>query len=168
MRSGLISGVRLFLLTVCVVLGSNSHAATGFERIIGGPDLDRGVFVSPTMDGGYVVVGVTNLPGRYDEGVYLVKTDAQCKVLWSRNHGGPDQDNGWSVHETSDGFVLAGFTKSRVPTVGSFLWDSQSTGRKAQMQRFWLEWTRKENLTGTGTFCSRISVEVSAIPCARR
>jgi len=80
----------------------------------------------------------------------------QGKVLWSRNYGGPDQDNGWSDHETSDGFVLAGFTKSRLPTVGSFLWDSQSTGRKAQMQRFRLEQTRKENLTGTGTFLSGV------------
>jgi hypothetical protein len=104
--------MRLLLLAMVIAFGADSHCAFGFERVLGGPDLDRGVFVSPTKDGGYVAVGVTKSFSEGDEDVYLVKTDSNGQVLWSKTYGGPDQDNGWSVHETPDGFVLSGFTKS--------------------------------------------------------
>ena len=104
--------MRFLLLAVVITFGADSHSAMGFEIVFGGPDLDRGVFVSPTKDGGYIAVGVTKSFGKGGEDVYLVKTDSNGEFLWSKTYGGTDQDNGWSVHETPDGFVLAGFTKS--------------------------------------------------------
>jgi hypothetical protein len=104
--------MRILLLAVFISIGADSHAATGFERVYGGPDLDRGVFVSTTKDSGYIAVGATKSFGEGDEDVYLVRTDSHGEILWSKTYGGADQDFGWSVHEAPDGFVLAGFTKS--------------------------------------------------------
>jgi hypothetical protein len=102
-----------FLVVAYVLfLGVDPHLTVGFERVIGGPDLDRGVFVSPTRDGGYIAVGVTRSFGFGGEDVYLVRADSAGETLWSRTYGGSDEDNGWSVHETRDGFILAGFTNS--------------------------------------------------------
>lgn len=97
---------------VVFAVGAPARQSTGFERVFGGSDLDRGVFVSPTRDGGYIAVGFTTSFGSGDEDVYLVRTDSEGELLWSQTYGGSDSDNGWSVHETTDGFVLAGFTRS--------------------------------------------------------
>ncbi len=80
--------------------------------IHGVPKLDRGVFASPIEDRGYIAVGVTKSFGAGREDVYLVQTDAGGEILWSRTYGGTGDDNGWSVHEVQDGFILAGFTNS--------------------------------------------------------
>ncbi len=83
-----------------------------FVERYGGAEFDRGVHVSPTSDGGFAVVGVTRSFGHGGDDVYLVRTDSAGAVLWSRAYGGPGTDNGWSVLETADGFLLAGYTQS--------------------------------------------------------
>lgn len=87
-------------------------APTRFERVVGGEELDRGVFVSPTSDGGYVAIGSTRSFGEGEEDIYLVRTDASGAVLWSRTYGGPKVEYGWSVHEDGGGLVLAGSSES--------------------------------------------------------
>jgi hypothetical protein len=100
----------LLLATIVAVLVTCTP--TSFERIVGGPDFDRGVYVSPTSDGGYVAVGVTRSFGEGNEDIYMVKTDANGNLLWTKTYGGPRTDNGWSVHEHGGRLVLAGFTDS--------------------------------------------------------
>ena len=100
------------LLFIIVTMWAAVHTTSSFQRVIGGPDVDRGVFVSPTSDGGYVAVGVTKSFGAGGEDIYLVKTDATGNVLWTQAYGGPKEDNGWSVHESAGSLVLAGFTES--------------------------------------------------------
>ena len=104
--------MKFLLVVTMALLGTAVLAANDFETTIGGPDLDRGVSVSLTQDGGYIAVGVTKSFGEGEEDVYLVKTDAQGEVLWSQTYGGPEPDFGWSVHEAADGYILAGFTES--------------------------------------------------------
>jgi hypothetical protein len=94
-------------------------SAVAFEKVFGGPSLDRGIFVSPLTDGGYVAVGYTTSFGNGLEDVYLVRTDAHGELVWSKTYGGVGWDNGWSVHELEDGFILAGFTSS----FGAGSWD---------------------------------------------
>jgi hypothetical protein len=104
--------MKPLLLAAILIPIATAHAATEFTLVHGGEQVDRGVFVSPTRDGGYVAVGASRSFGDGMDDVYLVRTDAAGELLWSRTYGGADQDNGWSVHETADGFVMAGFTRS--------------------------------------------------------
>ncbi|MEN8145189.1 MAG: hypothetical protein ABFS14_09580 [Gemmatimonadota bacterium] len=101
-------------MIIAVILGAGAvvHVTTSFERVLGGSDLDRGVYVSPTSDGGYVAVGVTRSFGQGNDDVYLVRTDAAGELLWSRTYGGPQTDNGWAVREHAEQLVIAGFTDS--------------------------------------------------------
>jgi len=103
---------RFLLLAMVTLLGAADLSALGFERVFGGPDVDRGVHVSPTRDGGYIAVGITKSFGEGDEDIYLVRTDSEGALLWSKALGGPGEDNGWLVEEVSDGFLVAGFTNS--------------------------------------------------------
>lgn len=68
--------LRLLFLGMVILFGADHSAANDFEKVIGGLDADRGVFVTPTKDGGYIAVGVTKSFGEGDEDVYLVRTDA--------------------------------------------------------------------------------------------
>jgi hypothetical protein len=62
-------------------------------------------------DGGFVFTGNTYESGNSD--VYLIKTDEDGIVLWSRNYDRSNSDYGYSVYETSDnGLIIAGYTKS--------------------------------------------------------
>ncbi|MCP3917227.1 MAG: hypothetical protein GY711_16890 [bacterium] len=83
-----------------------------FEITHGGPAADRGVHVTATRDGGYAAIGITQSSGAGGDDVYLVRTDASGKVLWSTTYGGEADELGWYVHEAADGFILAGSTKS--------------------------------------------------------
>jgi hypothetical protein len=94
MKQASIKVVVLLSLLICAggVFGADSHPAMSFERVMGGSDLDRGVFVSPTKDGGYIAVGVTKSFGKGDEDVFLVRTDSSGRELWSRTFGGEKGD----------------------------------------------------------------------------
>jgi PKD repeat protein len=104
------------------------------HRTYGGPNLDRGIDVRQTVDGGYVAVGYTSSFGSGGEDVYVVRTDAAGDSLWTKTYGGEGDDNGWAVQETGDeGFMIAGFTDSygsgavdfyviRTDALGDTLW----------------------------------------------
>ena len=105
--------MRLSCCLAFLLLVSSSLGAASFTKTYGGADVDRGVSVAQTADGGYVMVGLSASYGDGGEEVYLVRTDSQGEGIWEKTHGGSDQDAGWAVHETADGgFLVGGFTKS--------------------------------------------------------
>ncbi|MBD3286692.1 hypothetical protein GF359_08845 [candidate division WOR-3 bacterium] len=83
---------------------------TSWEKSFGTGYLDIGNCVRQTADGGYVIVGYTF---SFEEGgdVYLIKTDANGKVLWHKTYDGDGLGN--FVEITNDGgFIIAGSTIS--------------------------------------------------------
>ncbi len=92
---------------------SISFAQQAWIRTYGGTSYDYGSSAQQTLDGGYIVVGVTLSfgAGLYD--VYLIKTDSTGDMLWTRTYGGIYEDLGASVQQTRDGgYVIIGYTKS--------------------------------------------------------
>ncbi len=85
--------------------------AEDFQVLLGTEKNERGVFVSETADGGFVVVGEAESK-RGDEDVLLARFDRSGKELWQRRYGGSEADYGWAVYESGNGFVVAGSTKS--------------------------------------------------------
>ncbi len=95
------------------LIKTNAYGDTLWTRTYGGTSSDYGWSVQQTSDGGYVITGYTLSSGAGDYDVYLIKTNAAGDALWTRTYGGPGDDYGYSVQQTSDGgYVVAGCTRS--------------------------------------------------------
>ncbi len=55
---------------------TDSMGSLIWQRTYGGPEIDIGQRVKPTLDGGYIIVGETESFGTGDKDVWLVKTDS--------------------------------------------------------------------------------------------
>ncbi|MBN1137411.1 MAG: DUF885 family protein, partial [Anaerolineae bacterium] len=69
----------------------------------------------PAGDGGFFVVGTTNLQFEPEEAgdVYLLRTDAAGEIVWEKTYGGEGYDGGQSIAEAGDGkLLITGVTSS--------------------------------------------------------
>jgi hypothetical protein len=95
------------------LLKTDSLGDTLWTKTYGGSNDDAGNSVRQTTDGGYIIAGQTKSFGNGGEDLYLIKTNASGDTLWTKTYGGVENEEGWSVQQTSDGgYVIAGFTGS--------------------------------------------------------
>ncbi len=90
-------------------------------KTYGGPAVDIFASVHTTSDGGYIAAGATNSYGNGSASerndfffdAYLLKADANGKLLWQKNFGGILDDRFFDVAETPDhGFIAVGIYNS--------------------------------------------------------
>jgi len=115
------------------LIKTNNTGDTLWTKTFGGTNHESGYSVIQTNDGGYIVCGVTNsFSNPYD--VYLLKTDSNGNLLWSKAYGGANLESGKCVQQTNDnGFIIAGHTVSygagnydgyliKTDSIGDTLW----------------------------------------------
>ncbi|MBK7965244.1 MAG: hypothetical protein IPK10_08065 [Bacteroidetes bacterium] len=86
-----------------------------WQKAIGGSNGEQATCMRPTKDGGSIAVGYTN-SNNYDvignhggTDFFVVKTDFQGTIQWSKVLGGPLYDAASSVEQTADGgYIVAG------------------------------------------------------------
>jgi len=102
------------------VIKLDSNGNLQWTKTIGGQHREEGTSLIQTSDGGYAIAGVTISFGAGEADVYVVKLDANGKPQWTKTIGGPKDDRGFSLIQTSDGgYAIAGYTKS----FGAGEWD---------------------------------------------
>jgi len=107
-----------------------------WTKTIGGPYREEGTSLIQTADGGYAIAGVTISFGAGKADVYVVKLDANGNLQWTKTIGGPKDDLGFSLIQTSDGgYAIAGYTKS----FGAGEWDFYVVKLDAKGN---LQWTK--------------------------
>lgn len=91
-----------------------------FTRVYGGSEDDTFHDVAATSDGGFIALGYSqSIDGDItDNGnqvnmYWLVKTDSEGNIQWSKTYGGSDDDRGEEVIQTSDGgYAMVGYSRS--------------------------------------------------------
>ena len=84
-----------------------------WSRTFGGDFDDHCFSVQQTSDGGYILVGYTESHNATIRDVYLIKTDAEGRELWSRIFDRGYEEEAHSVQQTSDGgYIITGFTNT--------------------------------------------------------
>jgi hypothetical protein len=95
------------------LLKTDSQGDTLWTRTYGGSEYEFRVSLDQTSDGGYVMIATTDSFGAGGYDIYLVRTDSQGNVLWTRTYGGNENDFGESVRQTYDGgFIIVAQTHS--------------------------------------------------------
>jgi len=91
-----------------------------WTKTIGGKNIEEGFSLIQTSDGGYAIAGYTTSFGAGGLDVYVVKLNANGNLQWTKTIGGPKDDWGISLIQTSDGgYAIAGITSS----FGAGEWD---------------------------------------------
>lgn len=100
-------GPKVYLLKI------NDNGTVKWSKTYGDAPVDYGISGQQTTDGGYIITGGTKPEGAAYPDVYLLKTDSDGTMQWSRSFGGDYFDVGHSVQQTTDGgYIIAGITES--------------------------------------------------------
>ena len=84
-----------------------------WTQTIGGPGPEIGYSLIQTSNGGYAIAGTTGSFGAGKADVYVVKLDTNGNLQWTKTIGGPKDDWGSSLIQSSDGgYAIAGYTIS--------------------------------------------------------
>lgn len=98
-----LSDFNVYLLKI------NADGQKLWSKQFGGAGDDLGFRIIPTtVSGGYLIVGSTNSLGNGQRDVFLVKVDAQGNQVWSKAYGTTGDDDGKSVMEVTDGYLVTG------------------------------------------------------------
>jgi len=91
------------------LLKTDSEGDTLWTKTFGGTLNDFGFSVQQTMDGGYLIIGITNSFGEGEQDIWLLKTDSLGDTTWTKTFGDSLWDAGFSGLQTQDGgYILTG------------------------------------------------------------
>ena len=106
------------------VVKLNSSGDIEWQKCLGGRDDDYASSIQQTSDGGFIVAGYSSsndgdISGHHGSTGYpyydywIVKLSSSGDIEWQRSLGGSDQDEAYSIQQTSDGgFIVAGSSRS--------------------------------------------------------
>ena len=83
-----------------------------WDKTFGDSDEDDLFSIKETKDG-YIAVGFTKSKGKGKEDGWIVKIDKSGNLIWDKTFGGSNDDELFSIIGTKDGYIAAGFTKSK-------------------------------------------------------
>jgi uncharacterized delta-60 repeat protein len=116
------------------VLKLDSGGSVTWQKVYGGNSWDTACSVRQTSDGGYIVAGETDSFGVDSGDFWVLKLTSDGAVAWQKAYGGGENDEAYSVHETSNGgYIVAGETAS----FGAGLYDAWVLGLSSDGSVIW-------------------------------
>jgi hypothetical protein len=111
-----------------LLLKTDGNGDTLWAKTYGDTANESFLSIDMTSDGGYILVGSTNSSGAGNNDVYLLKTDSVGNLMWARTYGGPLNDNGVTVLQTSNGYIISGSSEDSTGQYRVYLIKTNSNG----------------------------------------
>jgi len=93
------------------LLKLDSNGILSWSKTYGGTISETVHSHNQTSDGGYIITGSTNSYGAGLKDVYLIKTDIDGNLMWSKTFGNSNSNIGYHVEQTTDGgYIISGRT----------------------------------------------------------
>jgi hypothetical protein len=92
----------------------DKNGETVWSKSIGDTKEEFGIYARQTTDGGYIISGGMSFPeGPFEYQAYLVKTNSDGDMLWSKYYGSMSDNLGYGVLQNPDGgyMLLADYKK---------------------------------------------------------
>jgi len=107
-------------------------------RHYGGAYMDRAYSIQQTSEGGYVVAGYTYSYSHGIEDFAIYKLNSSGDKIWFKHYGGANNDEGYSIQQTSDGgYIVAGETQSFTSGGADFaIYKLDSSGNKVWFKHY--------------------------------
>ncbi len=118
----------------CGLAASLLASAQPFNNVYGLNGDETAYGIAETRDGGTVTVGtIRDASTAAPPDILVVKYDPAGNIVWSSRFGGPGNDIGWSIQQTTDGgYIIGAETDSQGPLtnlallrldpVGGYMW----------------------------------------------
>ncbi|GHV40442.1 hypothetical protein FACS1894187_21380 [Synergistales bacterium] len=96
----------------------NADGSIAWQKSLGGTGGDVAYSIQQMSDGGYIVAGSSgsndgDVSGNQGGGDYwIVKLNANGSIAWEKSLGGTGGEAAQSIQQTSDGYIVAGFSQS--------------------------------------------------------
>ncbi len=97
----------------------NANGTVLWTKTYGGTGIEIGLAVAQTADGGYILTGEIGTYGAGAGDFYLLKTDSNGNVTWTKAYGRSGTEAGVSVKQTTDGgYIIAGTSENTLGPLG--------------------------------------------------
>ena len=102
--------------------------------------MELGADVQILEDGGFILLGSTESFGNGGSDIWLIKTDSEGEITWTKTFGDNSSDYGKSILKTpDDGYIIRGVTESfgygnttlvliKIDSTGNKIWDNAFGG----------------------------------------
>ena len=96
-----------------LLIKTDSLGSLQWSKTYGGTGDDQPRFAEQTPDGGFIIIGLTTSFGAGNLDAYLIKTDNNGNLQWSKAYGDTGSDRGSMVKQSPDGgYALSVVTSS--------------------------------------------------------
>ncbi|MCD6124258.1 T9SS type A sorting domain-containing protein [bacterium] len=103
----------------CWIVKLNSSGSIVWQKCLGGSNWDCAYSIQQTLDGGFIMAGVScsndgDVSGNHGGcDCWIVKLDSYGNIVWQKCLGGSYWDGAYSIQQTLDGgFIVAGVSNS--------------------------------------------------------
>lgn len=95
------------------LIKTTSDGNLQWTKTFGGIGDDNGNSVQQTIDGGFIISATTNSFGAGVRDFYLVKTDSDGTMQWTKTFGSTNNDFVGSLQQSNDGgYIISGYSSS--------------------------------------------------------
>ena len=105
--------IAIFIPVLFLLCAANTVFAQSLhEGHYGKKGYDVAYSAAATIDGGYIITGLTQSMVDSNGDIVVIKLDAECDTQWIMEYGGPLLEGGNFVMQTADsGYMVGGHTE---------------------------------------------------------